>query len=326
MGWLASHPSVVVFAVVFTGLFFLVYPPVVIGQAPSSNLDKLGLNDPDTNLKAFLRARASIDPATESACWWTGTIYSRIPDERSKPLFLFEGFSVSRVIRDESGWKLLSREGGIYKDPESGAILETWLNPSTAETIAIPHLWNDPVNQDLSPSNPRGVPKLPFVQLNDRICWNVDVILFFPSPVPKLLHPEASNSDQYSGMELFQFFASIRDLADPNLKSVPSEFSWTRIGPYLPWMKMGNQAGEVVYHCRGRKLEGGAASFPEHIRTWILERHPEFMHAPETFTTPNASSWTEYLKTLITPTPTPTPTSTPDTTPVSDPVFSSEVE
>lgn len=274
-------------------------------SSPRLTPEKLGLNDLEKNLQAFLRVRASLDPTQETACWWTGTIYSRMPDERSKPLFQFEGFSVARVLRDDTGWKLLTREGGFYKDPDTGVILDTWLNPSTAETITVQHVWNDPVNQDLNLNNPRMNLKLPFTQINDRICWNVDAVLFFPSPVPKTLHPDSSNSDQYSGMELFQFFADLKDVADPAMKSVPSDFSWIRVGPYLPWMKMGNQPGELVYHCRGTKLRNGTDGLPDHIKNLIRDTHPEYFHAPETFTSPNASSWTEYLKTLVTPTPVP---------------------
>jgi hypothetical protein len=96
-------------------------------------------------------------------------------------------------------------------------------------------------------------------------------------------------------MELFDFFASRADLSDPALSSVPATFTWTRVGQWMPWMQMGQRPGWLVFHARGRKLEGGFDALPERLRRTAVDRAgTDFAHAPTTDRSPNATSWTRY--------------------------------
>jgi hypothetical protein len=72
---------------------------------------------------------------------------------------------------------------------------------------------------------------------------------------------------------------------------------WTRISDFLPWMRMGDRPGHLVYHCRGYKMKGGFEQLPEGIREYTRKHRPEFAHAPEAFTSPNMTSW-RYFKQL----------------------------
>ena len=46
----------------------------------------------------------------------------------------------------EVGYRLISREGMLYLDFDSGEVLRTWVNPYTGETVDVIHVANDPVN------------------------------------------------------------------------------------------------------------------------------------------------------------------------------------
>nr|WP_279345597.1 DUF1838 family protein [Streptomyces sp. AP-93] len=98
----------------------------------------------------------------------------------------------------------------------------------------------------------------------------------------------------HATLELFQFFAPASVLAT-DAPSVPSTMSWTRMSPWLPWMKQGQRPGGLAFHCWGRKL-ASYAEVPERTRAYVAARHPEFAHAPEKLTEPNETSWTYFRR------------------------------
>ena len=132
---------------------------------------------------------------------------------------------------------------------------------------------------------------------DDMICMNADIFLIYPSPLKVKSFPKNSQSDNYEAAELFQFFYSEKDMNDATQKSIPCTISWTRIGPWLPWMNMGQRPGNMVYQCSGYKLmEKDFDKMPADFTKYVLDHHPEYRHAPETFTSPNETSWTYFKK------------------------------
>ncbi|GIW10670.1 MAG: hypothetical protein KatS3mg061_1727 [Dehalococcoidia bacterium] len=260
-------------------------------------MTRLDLNDPATNLRTFLRARATLGPEPV-VYWFTGNVYSYVPEERSRQLFGFEGFNIGRVTEAPGGYYLLTREAVFYKDPHTGEILTHWTNPWTGQEVEVVHVLNDPVNAHLQLEGPRGGWQVPVTEMGDDVYFNVDALLFYPSPLPRSRFPRYSASEMYLAAELFQFFVKRADIENEALRSIPSSCSWTRLGPWLPWMEMGDHSGLVFYHCRGKKLEGGFAQLPAPIQEYVRRNHPEYQHPPAEYTQPNETSWTYFRKLL----------------------------
>jgi hypothetical protein len=226
---------------------------------------------------------------TDTVTWFAGNVYAMIPGSPGTRLFGFEGFNVSRAVEADGGWDLLTREAAFYMD--GGAPLERWTNPFTGSDVDVVHVWNDPVNF-------RFRYPVPFTEAGDTIVFNADVFLAYPSPLPRAQFPDNSQDDLYQAAELFQFYCSRADL-EGDAPSVPALISWTRIAPWLPWMCMSDRPGQLVYHCRGAKLNGGFAALPSHIRESVEAHGLRFASAPAEFTEPNETSWT-YFKKLVT--------------------------
>lgn len=259
---------------------------------------KLDLTTPEDNLLAFIKTRGSLDEDEEVVYWWTGNVYAFIPEEKATSLFQFEGYNICKMPSIQGGYAFLSREASFYKDINSGDILETWVNPFTTETVNIVHVWNDPVNHKYLLKNPWGMFSLPYTELGDKICWHFDIFPYYPSPLPRSEYPEFSQSDIYQGAEMFQFYVEKSDLNNAELYSAPADISWTRIGPWLPWMKMGDRPGHLVYQCRGMKLKNGYSDLPIAIQKYVETHNPKFKNAPEKYTEPNETSWTYFKKML----------------------------
>eukprot|EP00184_Porphyridium_aerugineum_P002711 CAMPEP_0184697378 /NCGR_PEP_ID=MMETSP0313-20130426/4351_1 /TAXON_ID=2792 /ORGANISM="Porphyridium aerugineum, Strain SAG 1380-2" /LENGTH=532 /DNA_ID=CAMNT_0027156163 /DNA_START=47 /DNA_END=1645 /DNA_ORIENTATION=- len=261
-------------------------------------------SDPEENLRGFIKTRGSLIPNEEFVFWWVGDIYAMIDDQPSKHLFAFEGYNIGRMKRVDGGWRMLTREVGLYKDPKTNEILTgTWVNPLTNKENDVVHVWNDPVNQQFltSPNSPQAKVSfpLPTTTRDDDVYWNAEVFLNYPSPLPRKEFPDKSQSDMYQSAELFQFYTKIPDLMDPEKASATCQISWVRVGQWLPWMEMGDRQGKLVYHCRGKKLLRGFEDLSDQVKQYLVDADKtEFRTAPDDFSRPNETSWT-YFKKLI---------------------------
>ncbi len=248
------------------------------------------LEDPGFATEAFVRTRASTDPAAETFTYWKGDIYAQHSDQPTTsraPILGFEGFNVARVVpMDDGGWRLITREITVYTDMfASGRIIDCWTDPDGGHHPVV-HVQNDPVSFDL---------RAPAWALHDdRVLWHVTVPLAYPSPLPVADFPDASAEDTYRSVEQFVFEAALADLADVSQPSVPTRIVWSRMGQWLPWMGRGQQPGWLVYHATGRKLAGGWDELPAHLRAWAEANTPAYRHAPETDEGPNQTSWSVY--------------------------------
>jgi hypothetical protein len=229
--------------------------------------------------------------------WFAGDLWAWQPGVRQTKVLGFEGYNIARAVpADGGGYDLLSREAVFYLDAEQRTPLDQWANPITGNDVDVLHVWNDPVNLPLRAYGPHGPLHLPQTRCGDDLVFTVDVFLTYPSPLPRAEFPESSQSDLYQGAELFHFFCHQSALADPAAASVPTMVSWTRIGPWLPWMGMADRAGQLVYRGQGAKLPGGYAELPAWLRERVEAENPTFMNAPAAFTGPNETSWTYFKK------------------------------
>lgn len=257
--------------------------------------------DPVENMRGFIKTRGSLVPGEEVVFWWAGSIYGLVEDQPNRHLFDFEGYNIGRTLPVAGGWRLLTREVGLYRDPVTRQILSEvspWTNPYTTESNTVVHCWNDPVNQQFLVDGAGPMSGgIPTTRQDDDLYWHAEVSLAYPSPLPASLYPTAARTDTYHSLEMFQFFSKVGDLEDDK-PSADCQISWTRVGQWLPWMEMGNRPGRLVYHCRGKKLKRGYADLSQSVRHYVESRHPEYNSAPTDFTRPNETSWSYFKKLL----------------------------
>jgi len=170
-------------------------------------------------------------------------------------------------------------------DKETGEVLEHFDNPYTEEKVKVLHVWNDPVNQTFQLEGKYGKWGIDHNKYGkDMICMNADILLAYPSKLTVEDYPKNSQSDLYEAGELFQFFVSEKELNDPSLQSTNATISWTRIGPWLPWMNMGQKPGRMLYQGAGYKIsEKNYDELPAVLREYVLANNHE-------------TSWTYFKK------------------------------
>ncbi len=262
-----------------------------VGSAATPRVD---LSDPATQLESYVRVVGDTSGKPYVA-YAEGTVYAVIPGAKARPVFGVRVVGVGRYERIAGGYQRLSREIGFYTDLETGEILERWQNPFMERTVAVVPIQNDPVNRKFVVG--QGTPIRQLVQ-GDIVIFYREIPLRYPNPLDRATYPLYSSGDFYEAVELFNDYANMSDLANPKLTSVPSTGSWSRIGPWLPWMEMGQHQGHLLYHARAIKLINGLDDIPPKLREHIASVAPKFLSAPTSIEGPDETSWTVFKKSL----------------------------
>lgn len=243
------------------------------------------------SVDAFVRMRGNTD-GTDSIADWHVTMFIVEPGKRAMPVMRLDGFNVGRAIKQADGsYQWLSREVAYYRDLKTGKIIDKWENPLTGKTNDVLQVINDPVNGKFAPATF----SVPWKAKGDDVFLTTDVPLAYPNALQPGDYPEESTGPTYFASEHFLFFAKMADFDNPKLASVPATYAWTRTGPWLPWMKLGQRPGYVLYSGQGKKLKNASELDPV-VREYTEKNHPDFMFAPKTLVTPNETSWTYYRK------------------------------
>jgi hypothetical protein len=250
---------------------------------------------PAGQLETYMRVRGDASGKEVFANWWV-TVFAVVPGERPRPIMRLEGFNVGRFAKAADGsveW--ISREVAYYRDLATWQILAEWRNPFTNEVNQVLHVANDPVNGRFAAPGSETPARFPFMVSGNEVFLRLDVPLQYPNPLTPADYPAESGGPMYLASEHFTFFAKKSDLENARLTSVPSTWAWARTGPWLPWMKMGQRPGYLLYSGHGRKFER-FDDLPPDIRDYTKANFPEYQTAPASYVTPNETSWTYYRK------------------------------
>ncbi|MBT9312809.1 DUF1838 domain-containing protein [Leptothoe kymatousa] len=230
----------------------------------------------------------------ESFLTWNGAVYAFIPGQPKHHLFNIVGMNVSRCLdnHDES-WNFVSRELSFYLDPKTNEILHRWQNPWTGETVPVIHIANSPVQGRQPYAGEYGANVD-----GDFTTFAFDLFSTYPNPLAgddRFL--DYSPQEIYQAVELFKLTVPTKALRDPSITSIsPVILGWERIGPWVPWMKMGSHPGHLIYSASGRKL-AGFEELPGLLKEQIQDRIPVYRHAPKSsFSTDNITSWRYFKK------------------------------
>lgn len=268
--------------------------------APLHAQSTLNLNSPDDALKASQKIQCSLEDGKPVVFWWKGSAYSRVAGERDRVLFNVEGMNIRacKAYSDPQkgyGYRLVSREILLYKDPETDTVLRTWKNPWTSQEVEVIHVANDPVNQ--GPFYANNTFKLPATFKNGRFFYTVEVPLFYQNPLGGEYQEFVGGT--YHAMEMFNFYGYEKELLDATKKEAASvTVSWARVSEWLPWLEMGDRQGMLIFTCVGKRLASWD-EMSETMKSEIKQHYPAYIAPPPLDDTrKNETSWTYFKKML----------------------------
>lgn len=263
---------------------------------------KLDLGTPEGALLAGRKIQCSLKDGEPITYWWIGDMYSRVPGERDRLLFRVEGMNVRQcdTVRDPQrglGFRYVSREVLFYEDPATGAILRKWKNPWTGEEVDVIQVANDPVNAR-EPSyaiNRDGSPRTWTGRVLGNRWWMTDTFpLFYDNPLQGPYQDYVGG--KYHAVEMFNDFGDLDDLVSERTATAQVRIGWVRVSGWLPWMRMGDRAGELYFHAAGQKLARWE-DLPAPLKAEIRANYPAYASPPPLDDArPNETSWTYFKK------------------------------
>ena len=261
----------------------------------------LNPDSPEDALEITKRAQCGECDGKPAVYHWSGNIYSRVRGEPDRLLFRGEGMNIRQceAVNDPEhgeGYRQISREVMFYLDTGTGEILRTWDNPWTGETVDVMHVANDPVNQP--PQFARtssGAIATPEIKRAGR--W-----LLQPLEIP-LFYQNALGGDyqdylggKYHAMEIFDFAFDAEEMLNTANQTVYPVVSWVRISDWMPWMKMRDREGQMVFNMMGGKLKN-FDELPDIMKDEIALNYPDYTAPPPLDDTRhNETTWTAFKK------------------------------
>jgi hypothetical protein len=250
--------------------------------ASAETVMTLNLDDAEDNLKALIKLQADLS-GKDAIGGFSGEVWGWVPGEGNRRLFRSYGIGASHVERVDNGWRFYHREVMYYLDPETGEIINDWVNPYTGKRVEVMHILNDPVHRFYAISGGPFSAPWPYTVMGDDIVFRISVFSFRDSVMPRADYPLHSANDKYQASELWMMNGRVSEIMNPDITSASCVTSWSRVGQWLPFMEMGNRPGIMVYHSDSYKLLGGLDDIPPVIRTYTEKHHPKYLESPKTW-------------------------------------------
>jgi hypothetical protein len=242
----------------------------------------LDLDDPEGNLTALIKLQADLS-GKDAIGGFSGEVWGWVPGEGNRRLFRSYGIGASHVERVEGGWRFYHREVMYYLDPESGKIINDWVNPYTGQSVEVMHILNDPVHRFYSLSGGPFAAPWPYTVMGDDLVFRISVFAFRDSVMPRAEYPLHSANDMYQASELWMMNGRVSEVMNPDITSASCVTAWTRVGQWLPFMEMGSRPGVMVYHSDSYKLLNGLDDVPPDILRYTEKNHPKYLESPKTW-------------------------------------------
>lgn len=283
------------------------------GPSKSVRRAPIDFNDPVQSLRAFVKLMGNLDPTVETPGWFGGTVFGDSRRDRPlKPLMGIEGFGVLRAERQsDTSYRVFNRELAFYTDLKTGEYLDTWVNPYTKEECEVKSIHNMTVNASMIVSEKFGtaiemdfdgnlmeVPlPLGWQNFDDKLFSTFEVHTAFPNELKPDVWPRESSGPVIRIAEIFQRVANLAELENPDVTTADYSGCWTRVGPWLPWMRQGQADGNLLFRTFMTKLNSPDQLSPR-FKAHIEERLPEYFVAPppESWGSKNDSSFSVYAR------------------------------
>ncbi len=266
--------------------------------------DTLDLDNPEDAVKALRKTQCHLEDGKPAVFWWTGHVYSRVAGEKDRLLFSYQAMNVRacQTLSDPEkgyGYRMVSREALIYLDPATGEIVRTWTNPWTGEELEVIHIFNDPVNSKypVFAQSRRGPFQLGATFKDGRGWLSFEVPLFYTNPLGGDYQEFVGGT--YQAIEMFNFFFDEAALLDASVGGLDNaNVSWARVSKWLPWMKMGDRTGQMIYNGSGKRVATWE-ELPEILKNELKAAKPEYQEPPPLDDArPNETSWTYFKKVI----------------------------
>jgi hypothetical protein len=284
----------------------LLFAGLLFGSV-SAQRRRLDPNKPADVIKIGQKTNCSVEDGKTAVYWWRGKVYSRVEGERDRHLFNVQGFNLRtcQSFNDPKrgpGYRSVSREMLIYFDKDTNQVLRKWRNPWTNEEVEALHVANDPVNmrEPTYAYDKDGKPTATAAQVGaikdgKALQGGGAARLFYKNPLGGEYQENVGG--WYHAMEFLTSESAASDLLDADAAEIRDRvITWVRVSKWLPWMRMGDRPGIVIFHTAGLRLDSWD-EMPEEVKAEVKQNWPVFQTAPpKDDPRPSMTSWDQFKR------------------------------
>ena len=226
---------------------------------PSSILaaNQLDLNERWDRLDALAKLRGSVDGSM--VMWWMkGTRYGVVDDVVTPMFNMLIGSFVQLTPVPEKGYQLTMLELSYLADLETGAILDTFVNPYNGNVCEVPEQRLGPVPILMTPEGVilPDVPAFGDVDLQTRVGPAIvsgDVVWIRDDSTVKVDsdHPMMG---KHTYNELTTYRGRVSDINNPDLPSAPAEVIFQSVTSWREWLCADGVGGHTTARATGAKI------------------------------------------------------------------------
>jgi hypothetical protein len=273
---------------------------VAAGRAGS----RLDPASPEDAVRLHQKVWCSLEEGKPALLWSQGSTYGRVPGEPDRKLFDFQIWNARacRNVHDPKrgiGYRSVSREVMLYIDPATQQLLRKWRNPYTGEIVDVIHTQNDPVNmaEPMFAYDEQGRPSARFQAtfVGGRAIFANEAPLFYDNPLGGPFQEYVGG--RYHAMEMLNVYVYESDLLDPRVLTLERwSRSWKRVSGFLPWMRMGDRPGSLLFTAVGQRVQS-VQQLPQPIRDALQQEFAKYQSPPPLDDSrPNETSWTYFKR------------------------------
>ena len=115
---------------------------------------------------------------------------------------------------------------------------------------------------------------------------------YYPNALDPKKWVRESSGPMVTVSEMFAFHVDAQQMQDPSYTTLPFNGTWGRITPFLPWMLMGQEPGQMLYSAFMGSGEDLEEVHSRQVLDYVEKNYPKYFTAPETYDpkTPSLSS------------------------------------
>ncbi len=253
------------------------------------------LSKPEDNITVFAKIAGSLDDRT-SYLQYYGEIFSVIPNQVQTRLMRLKGIAKSRwVSTGDHTFFRRNYDHGLFCDPVTDEVLQTYQNPFTGEENIPLHYKSGPLEATVGPVGADGRPFiLPWRITGDQISLTQTAYGERDNYLPPEQWPKASTGPRLYFNTSSTYIADVDDVANESLASVTADHFWTFLTPFPAWMLVGDMPGFALWRWVARKIVDPVELDPL-IVAEIEKRVPNFFTVEQPWTD-HYNGWIQYTK------------------------------
>ncbi len=261
----------------------------------------LDFRNPQDNLHALVKLRGDL-AGKRVLLWYQGTGLAALPGRVPAPLYRVQGLIRSSWTPQTDGsFAFESYDLGFYGDLQTGAPLRTFENPFNGARAEPIHVHDGPAGSlySVHGSSPPGRPidtsqtlALPWQRAGDDVWFEQSFGFEFSNPLQPDAWPRASTGETIRFRFHNTFRGRLTELEDFTRTSAPLTAVYLGIGPWPPWLLMGQTPGHHVLQYQARKLTS-EAEIPPAMQDYIERTEPTYLSADRPWAQ-SLNAWERY--------------------------------